>query len=50
MDTSMNDAQASYFFALRMLRLRGLITGEFWATEDDTFDLVAAAMLARIER
>lgn len=44
----MTDAHDSYFFALRMCRLRLLITGEVWAQPEDTFDLVAAAMLARL--
>lgn len=44
----MTDDAASYAFAVRMLRLRGIITGEFWAHEDEPFDLVCAAMLARL--
>lgn len=43
----MNDGAASYFFAIRALRLRGLITGEYWPVEEDTFDLVLAAILMR---
>lgn len=46
--TMMTDDAASYAFAVRMLRLRGIITGEFWAHEDEPFDLVCAAMLARL--
>jgi len=42
------DAAASYFFAIRMCRLRGLITGEFWPVEEDEFDLLMAAALARL--
>lgn len=43
----MNDAAASYFHAIRMCRLKGLLTGEFWPHEEDTFDLVMAAAMAR---
>jgi hypothetical protein len=43
----MNDNAASYFFAIRMMRLRGLLTGGFWSHEEDEFDLVMAAMLMR---
>lgn len=44
----MNDAAASYFVAIKARRLLGLIRGEFWAQEEDEFDLVLAAVLARL--
>ena len=44
----MTDDRDSYFFAIAMMRLRAVITGERFATEHDEFDLVAAADLARI--
>lgn len=43
----MNDSAASYDFAIRMLRLRGILRGEFWPHEEEPFDLVMAAMLMR---
>lgn len=43
----MTDAADSYAFAIRMLRLRGILTGEFWAHEDEPFDLVMAAVSMR---
>lgn len=42
-----DDAAASYFHAIRMCRLKGLITGEFWPHEEDTFDLVMASAMTR---
>lgn len=42
------DGIGSYRFALYMMRLRAIITGERWATEHDEFNLHDAAMLARI--
>ena len=44
----MNDAAASYFVAIKARRLLGLIRGEFWAQEEDTFDLILACALARL--
>lgn len=44
----MSDSHDSYFFAIRMMRLRLLITGKVWAEEGETFDLVMAATLARL--
>lgn len=44
----MADANANYFHALAMMRLRAILTAERWATEHDTFDLHAAADLARL--
>ena len=44
----MTDNHDSYFFAIRMMRLRLLITGAVWAEPEETFDLVMAAMLARL--
>jgi hypothetical protein len=44
----MADAQANYAHALAMMRLRALMTADRWATEHDTFDLHAAADLARL--
>lgn len=43
----MDDAAASYFEALRAIRLRALLTGERWPVEEDEFDLVIAAALMR---
>ena len=42
------DSAASYFVAIRARRLIGLLRGEFWAHEEETFDLVLAAALARL--
>jgi hypothetical protein len=39
------DAGGNYLEAMAALRLRALITGERWASEHDTFDLVLAAAL-----
>lgn len=44
------DASGNYAFAIAMLRLRAIITGERWATEHDEFDLVAAADLMRLPK
>mgnify|MGYP000287684159 CR=1 FL=1 len=44
----MTDDRDSYFFALKMMRLRALLTAERWAQPEDEFDLLAAASLARI--
>lgn len=43
----MNDNAASYFFAIRMMRLRGILLGEYWPHEEEPFDLVMAAVLMR---
>lgn len=45
----MNDGASNYDFCLAMMRLRALLTAERWATEEDTFDLIAAAALSRLE-
>lgn len=42
------DSAASYFAAIKARRLLGLLRGEFWAQEEDTFDLVLACALARL--
>jgi hypothetical protein len=34
---------------MAMMRLRAILTAERWATEWDEFDLLMAAMLARLE-
>lgn len=47
MGAEMNDASASYFAAWDAIRLLTLLTGERWANEHDTFDLVLAAALMR---
>lgn len=44
----MTDDRDSYFFALKMMRLRALLTAERWAQPEDEFDLLAAADLARL--
>lgn len=44
----MNDAAASYFAAIKARRLLGLLRGEFWAHPEDEFDLMLAAILARL--
>lgn len=41
------DAAGNYFTAWRAIALLTLLTGERWATEADTFDLVLAAALMR---
>lgn len=43
----MNDATASYFAAIAACRLLGLLRADWWATEEDSFDLVLAAALMR---
>lgn len=44
------DASGNYAFAIAMLRLRALLTGERFATEHDEFDLVLAADLMRLPK
>lgn len=44
----MNDDVGSYMAALAAIRLLALIRGERWAQEDEEFDLVLAASLARL--
>lgn len=46
----MNDGASNYDFYCFVQRLRDIITAERWATEDDTFDLIIAAALARLPR
>jgi len=43
-----NDAAASYFAAIKARRLLGLLRAEWWAQENEEFDLVLAAVLARL--
>ncbi len=44
----MNDAAASYFVAIKARRLLGLLRAEWFAQEEDEFDLIIAASLARL--
>ncbi|KAF0102211.1 MAG: hypothetical protein FD144_2646 [Rhodospirillaceae bacterium] len=44
----MNDDAASYFAAIKARRLLGLLRAEWWAQEEDTFDLILACVLARL--
>ena len=44
----MNDSAASYFAAIKARRLLGLLRAEFWAHENEEFDLVLAAVLMRL--
>lgn len=45
----MTDNHDSYFFAIRMKRFRLILQGEIWASEEDEFDLICAAALARLD-
>lgn len=44
----MSDSHDSYLVALAAIRLHALITGRRWPEDEDTFDLVLAAALARL--
>jgi hypothetical protein len=46
----MNDSAASYVAAIKACRLLGLLRAEWWPQEEDDFDLVAAAALAKLPR
>lgn len=45
----MNDGASNYDFCIRMMRFRLILQGEIWASEDDEFDLICAAALARLD-
>jgi hypothetical protein len=44
----MNDDAANYFAAIKARRLLGLLRAEFWAQEEDCFDLILACAPARL--
>ena len=42
------DAQCNYALAMAMMRLRALLTADRWPQPEDEFDLISAALLARV--
>lgn len=47
--TPTNDGAANYLAALAAIRLRALIRGERLPEPEDTFDLLIAAAMARLD-